>query len=211
MASVIPYLVSPGSIKNALEKIRTAATPERVSGDFVNTKLQIKGGTGAAIPSYLKKIGFVNSDGSPTEIYKRFRNKSSSGAAVAEAIKIGYKPLAEINEYFYDLSDKELLGIILQITGAAEDDQVAKLILSTFKALRSFADFNEAEVEVQDDESPNPINPPALNYDNSSTRRNDHKLNLSYTINLNLPASSDQAVFNAIFKSLKEHLISDNE
>jgi hypothetical protein len=34
-------------------------------------------------------------------------------------------------------------------------------------------------------------------------------LNLSYTINLNLPATSDQAVFNAIFKSLKEHLISN--
>jgi hypothetical protein len=34
-------------------------------------------------------------------------------------------------------------------------------------------------------------------------------LNLSYTINLNLPATSDQAVFNAIFKSLKEHLITN--
>lgn len=32
-------------------------------------------------------------------------------------------------------------------------------------------------------------------------------LNLSYTINLNLPATSDQAVFNAIFRSLREHLL----
>jgi hypothetical protein len=36
-------------------------------------------------------------------------------------------------------------------------------------------------------------------------------LNLSYTINLNLPATSDQAVFNAIFKSLKEYLLNDDE
>jgi len=34
-------------------------------------------------------------------------------------------------------------------------------------------------------------------------------LHLSYTINLNLPATSDVAVFNAIFKSLKEHLLKD--
>jgi hypothetical protein len=34
-------------------------------------------------------------------------------------------------------------------------------------------------------------------------------LNLAYTINLNLPATSDQAVFNAIFKSLKENLLSE--
>jgi hypothetical protein len=32
-------------------------------------------------------------------------------------------------------------------------------------------------------------------------------LNLGYTINLNLPATSDPAVFNAIFKALKEHLL----
>ncbi len=32
-------------------------------------------------------------------------------------------------------------------------------------------------------------------------------LNLSYTINLHLPATSEVAVFNAIFKSLREHLL----
>jgi len=33
-------------------------------------------------------------------------------------------------------------------------------------------------------------------------------LNLGYTINLHLPATSDIAVFNAIFKSLRENLLS---
>ena len=32
-------------------------------------------------------------------------------------------------------------------------------------------------------------------------------LRLGYTINLNLPATSDVAVFDAIFRSLKEHLL----
>jgi hypothetical protein len=32
-------------------------------------------------------------------------------------------------------------------------------------------------------------------------------LNLGYTINLHLPPTSDVAVFNAIFKSLREHLL----
>ncbi len=36
-------------------------------------------------------------------------------------------------------------------------------------------------------------------------------MNLSYTINLNLPATSDVAVFNAIFKSLKENLLQDSD
>jgi hypothetical protein len=34
------------------------------------------------------------------------------------------------------------------------------------------------------------------------------KLNLAYTINLVLPKTEDVAVFNAIFKSLRENLLS---
>ena len=36
-------------------------------------------------------------------------------------------------------------------------------------------------------------------------------MNLGYTINLNLPATTDVAVFNAIFKSLKEYLLKDSD
>jgi uncharacterized protein DUF5343 len=208
----LPYLASPNSIKNALEKIRAAATPERVTKDFVFTKLQIKGGTGAAIPPYLKRIGFVASDGSPTAIYKRFRNHATSGAAVAEAVKLGYRDLADANEYFYDLGDKELLALIVQVTGSEADSQVAKLTFSTLKALKSLADF-EAKVAVaaavptastlsEPSGEKQPV-PPAADRGMG--------LNLSYTINLNLPATSDQAVFNAIFRSLKEYLLSGHD
>lgn len=36
-------------------------------------------------------------------------------------------------------------------------------------------------------------------------------LNLGYTINLNLPATSDAGVYNAIFRSLRENLLKDLE
>ena len=57
MAENLPYLASPGSIKTALDKIRVAATPDRVTVDFVLTKMDIKGGTGRAILPFLKKSG----------------------------------------------------------------------------------------------------------------------------------------------------------
>jgi hypothetical protein len=206
MAS-LPYLAAPGSIKTALERIRSAATPDRVTTDFVTTKLQIKGGTGFAILPFLKKIGFVASTGSPTDLYKQFRNSATEEAAVAEAIKIGYKELLQINEYFYDLDDKKLLDLIIQVTGAEAKSSVAKATLSTLKSLMSFADFEAPKAaaapetkEVTPHVAPNPQEP---------MRTERLGLNLSYTINLNLPATSDQAVFNAIFKSLKEHLLND--
>lgn len=213
MAVSLPYLPAPGSIKTGLEKIKTAATPDRVTGDFVNTKLQIKGGTGAALIPYLKKIGFVASDGSPTEIYKQFRNHATAGAAVANAVKTGYKALSEANEYFYDLNDKDLLALIVQVTGVEAGNQVAKLTLSTLKTLKTFANFEAATGDVAKDskdgeESKESAGRQGQGKDSGSRR---HGLSLSYTINLNLPATPDQAVFNAIFRSLKEHLISDNE
>lgn len=174
------------------------------------TKLQIKGGTGAALIPYLKKIGFVASDGSPTDIYRRFRNHTTAGLAVASAIKTGYSALEQINEYFYELSDKDLLALVVQVTGVEENNAVAKLILSTFKALKAFASF-----EAKDGDSDKTPDDNSNSGARDAPERNDHGrrqgLRLSYTINLNLPATTDQAVFNAIFRSLKEHLIADNE
>lgn len=211
MTAKLPYLHSPGTIKTALERIRSAATPDRVTNDFVTTVLQIKGGSGASIAPYLKKIGFVASDGSPTDLYKRFRNPASAGAAVADAIKIGYRELLQANEYFFKLNDKDLKNLIVQVTGLAADNRVAQYVHSTLLYLRAFADF-EASSEPSDapplieqrterPQAPSPVvqQPGRVG------------LNLSYTINLNLPATSDQAVFNAIFRSLKEHLLSNDE
>lgn len=212
MAVTLPYLASPGSIKTGLDKIKAAATPDRVTQDFVTTKLQIKGGTGAALIPYLKKIGFVASDGSPTDLYRQFRNHATAGAAAAAAVKTGYKALEGVNEYFYDLNDKDLLALIVQVTGVEEGNQVAKLTLSTLKTLKAFANFDAKLGEAAKDARSADESKDSGHQDSpkgGGGRR--QGLSLSYTINLNLPATTDQAVFNAIFRSLKEHLISDNE
>jgi hypothetical protein len=210
----LPYLATPGSLKTAFERIRTAATPDRVTTDFITTKLAIKGGTGFALLPYLKKIGFVAPDGTPTDLYKKFRNSETAGAAVADAIKLGYRELLQTNEYFYELDDRKLGELIIQVTGVESGSTVAKLTLSTLKILKSFADF-DAPKSVEPAGSGKrtspvtladitPFSPPALTKERVG-------LNLSYTINLNLPATSDQAVFNAIFRSLRENLLTDDE
>lgn len=212
MAASLPYLTSPGSIKTALEKLRSAATPDRVTKDFVSTVLQMKGGTGGTIPPFLKRIGFVGSDGAPTDLYKRFRNPASGGAAVADAIRIGYKDLLQANEFFHLLNDKDLQALIVQVTGAEADGRVPALIFSTLKILKAFAKFDSNSVQDETPAAaPHRVEPAPTSYLPTRANTGPVGLNLSYTINLNLPATSDQAVFNAIFRSLKEHLLSGNE
>lgn len=213
MAANLPYVATPGSIKTALEKIRSAATPERVTRDFVTAVLQIKGGTGGNLPPFLKRIGFVASDGAPTDLYRRFRNPATGGAAMADAIRIGYKELLQANEYFYRLSDKDLLALIVQVTGVEAENRAAALTLSAIKVLKAFANFDSVEA-IAESKGQQPLQeslPATVGLPAHQPNNGKLGLNLSYTINLNLPATSDQAVFNAIFRSLKEHLLSGNE
>jgi len=203
MAETLPYLAGYGIITKALEKIKSAATPERFTQDFLATKLSLKGGTARPVIPFLKRVGFLGSDGVPTERYKQFRNPANAGAAAAAALKQGYKPLYDRNEYAHDLSDKELKGLIVEATGIAPEASTIRSIIGSFKALKAFAKFDDEDIEETvegRDEEPAAAGeggrgPAAL------------KLGLSYTINLNLPATSDISVFNAIFKSLREHLL----
>src|SRR3954453_15998978 len=129
----VPYVMAYGNITKALEGIKRASTPERFTQDFLSTKLGMKGGTPKPVIPFLKRTGFLNTDGSPTARYKRFRNDAQSGAAAAEALRAGFGALYEVNEYAHALSDKELKGVIVQVTGMEGSNSAVSAILGSFK------------------------------------------------------------------------------
>src|ERR1700733_14482868 len=99
----IPYMSSPGSLPKILQKIKDAGTPETFSSDFLSTKLGFKGGNNRTFIPWAKKTKFLTSDGTPTQLYKKFRNPSSAKSALGEALKEGYAELYSRNEYCHDL------------------------------------------------------------------------------------------------------------
>lgn len=205
----LPFLNAYGNVTKALERIITASTPQRFTHDFLETKLSLKGGSARPIIPFLKRTGFISSDGSPTDLYKQFRNVSSRANAAARAVKKGYAPLYEINEYVHEVKDDALKGIIVQATGLSSDSSSVKGMVGSFKALKAFANFENdtgnTEEEIHEEESSNE------NSDNGKPEGSSKSvdLKLGYTINLNLPPTSDVAVFDAIFKSLRKHLLDE--
>jgi hypothetical protein len=197
----VPYVPSYGAITKALNGIKKASTPGRFTGDFLATKLQMKGGTPKPVIPFLKKMNFLASDGTPTELYKKFRNPASAGAAAATGLRNAYSTLYEINEYAHDLSEPDLKGLIVQATGFEPDSSAVRAALGSFKALREFADF---EASGGNEEEPDDDGGDTGDGGGDGVLQS---LNLGYTINLHLPASTDVAVFNAIFKSLRENLL----
>lgn len=206
MPASLPYLSSPGTVDTAIQKIKAAATPERFTTDFARTVLQIRGGTGAAIPPFLKKLGLLNSDGTPTPLYDRLRNDSTSKAALGEAIRHGYKPLYAVNEFAHSATDADLKGLILQVTGAPKGDRVAELIFGTLKKLKSHATF-DGKGKAPESAQPSRTAEPIDRERDLSEVAEGGGLKLSYSITLNLPASTNIEVYNAIFRSLRENLL----
>ena len=201
----VPYMNAYGNLTKALDRIKTAQTPPRFTQDFLETKLSLKGGGARPVIPFLKRTGFLGSDGTPTELYKRFRGTpAQAGAAVAEALRIGYAPLYEVNEYVHDVDDADLKAIVVQVTGAEPGSSTVYGIVGSFKALRAFADFDVAsDGEKMAAEEAMTIAPNG----GPSTGGAVGSIKLGYTINLNLPPTSDIAVFDAIFKSLRTNLL----
>lgn len=209
MASNLPYLITPGTLTKILTKICEASVPENFNNDFLGTKLGFPGGNQRMFISWAKKCNFLNSDGTPTQIYKDFRNPSYRSQAMAKAIKTGYAEIYERNEYAQDLSRTELTKLVSEITGSAHDNSTVKAIVGTYWAAKELADFeNSQEEKVEVAKTPEAKEEKEIHTEASKITK---KLNLglSYTINLVLPKTDDPAVFNAIFKSLKDNLLND--
>src|SRR5690606_11984835 len=91
MSKELPYMATAGTLPKILDKIIEASVPESFNYDFLGTKLGFTGGNQRTFVSWAKKCGFLTQDGTPTPIYKNFRNPDSRGASMAQAIRIDRK------------------------------------------------------------------------------------------------------------------------
>jgi len=112
-------------------------------------------------------------------------------------------------------NEQELRDLVIQATGLASDARPVGLILSCLRHLIDASDFDHTEGTTLQ------TNRPSERPDESAFREQVQQpatpkpqelgLNIGYNINLNLPETTDIEVFNAIFKSLKEHLLRNDD
>jgi hypothetical protein len=202
----LPYTLGPGVFKKALEGIVVAARPPRFSGDFLGTVLNLTGGSAKAIPPILKRTGFISSDGTPTDIYSRFKSETGRSQAALDALRTGYPAIFKRNDYAHRATGDQIKDIIVEITGLNKNDSIVRAISGTFEAIRSFVDSTKISSEP---DNKRPIEPEE-DYAERSQRLevgNGTGFQLVYNINVVLPDKADIATCNAIFKSLRENLL----
>lgn len=211
--STLPYMNAYGKLSQVLKKITTAQEPRSFTNDYLSSILGIRSSSARPAISILKRMGFLKEDRSPTNRYKKYRNTNTRDTALAEGIREAFSELYSRHEYIHNLEKEKIKDIIIEITGLAKSDQKVNSIAGTFCALTDLTDFdkiadnNKADFESAAQEPVLPVTNNLPLKGSSISTDQKVKMALSYTINLNLPETTDAEVYNAIFKSLKENLL----
>ena len=203
------YLPAIGNLTRIMATIVEGAAP----ATFTQAHLKgigFRSSNDRALIPLLKTLGFLASDGTPTERYRAYRDRSRSEKVMGEAVLEAYQDLFTINETPTSADQAAIRGKFKSAHNCS--DNVAALQTRTFYALLDLADLHAArasvsaptpgdiEQEVTVDEQPptSPTPPPKPS-----------SLRLRYNIEVHLPPSKDVEVYNAIFKALREHLLVD--
>lgn len=203
------YLVSTKNLLPILTALQSAKAPDKLTGPF----LKSLGFTSSNDSLYIKlfrEIGLIDSTGSPTDRYFKFLDQSQAKRIIAECIEEGYSDLFAISIKAYELPEADIKNKLKTLTQGQKEDNIVNLMAKTFKALCDYADWSKPKIN-------NPVNqeqsPPADKHNKNPESPEDHprdtkiKPSLHYNIEIHLPETRDNAVYDAIFKSLKEHLL----
>jgi len=203
MALTKAYTEAYGKLGDFFSKLRDGQAPPQFTHQFLRD-LGFKSNKQRAYIPLLKALGFLTPDGKPTSRYKDYRDHSKSKAIMAQALREAYGDIFLIKEHPSSSDHTAIDGKFKSFHNCSDD--VAVKMRRTFFSLLDLADLKakgptqapspEKKDEAQSDKDATPM--PSLPGQNSPA--------LHYNIQVHLPATKDIEVYNAIFKSLKEHL-----
>lgn len=209
MALTTAYLVTTKNLSAFFNAIISAKAPERFTNRFLE-QLEFTSSNDRLYIALLKGLGFLDDSGVPTQRYFNFLDQTRSGAILAQAVEEAYADLFALNKRAYEMSAEDVKNKLRTLTQGQKSDHVLTLMSNTFKALCDYAEWNVKEATEATVSQPEKVRHP----DQEPRRANaetpmidSHLASLHYNIQIHLPESRDIAVYDAIFRSLKEHLL----
>jgi hypothetical protein len=208
MALPDTYLLKTASIPAYFDSLLRAQAPQRFSIKFLEN-LGFKSPTDRLLIGLLKELKFLDADGVPTKRYYEYLDRSQSKKVLAAAVREMYADLFAVDTAANTLSTSDASNKLRTLYAGTKPEITIKRIARTFAGLCEIADFAfpaSPKADKEEEELPKtPIPPPPLEPPKHSQKA--LSLNsLQYHINIVLPESRDQAVYDAIFKSIRDHL-----
>jgi hypothetical protein len=209
------YLVAVKNLGPFLEALRHAQAPEKVGLKFVED-IGFKSTNDRLFIPLLRAMKFVDDAGKPTARYHSFLDDNEWKTVLADGIRDAFPDLFRVNKTAHTLSREQLTGKLKSLGEGKLSPAILSNTTKTFIELVKLADFSSATSPAvptapaegegaglpDSQEKQRPAAP-----DVSTQSAALPGPTLVYRIEIVLPAVRDQAVYDAIFKSAREHLL----
>jgi hypothetical protein len=209
MALTSAYLITTKNLESVINSIVSAKAPERFTNKFLED-LGFKSSNDRLYVGIFRALGLVDDNGQPLQRYYEFIDQTQTGKVLAQGIEEAYSDLFSLRKDAQNLTNEEVKNKLKTLTQGQKSDTVLGNMTSTFKALCNLADWSK--FTKNEDDSPKKIeheNPQQIQRTKAvePTDNKNSNMNLHYNIQLHLPETSNMAVYDAIFQSLKKHLM----
>lgn len=212
MAITEDYYTQVKNVKEIFESIKNAQAPEKFTTKFlydlgftsINDRPFIK---------VLKTLGFIDESGTPKQRYFDFLDDERSSAILAQGIREAYGDLFSVNQKAYELDNAAVKGKLKSLLQGKKSEAVLTKMATTFTTLCSLAEFKQIPQKMEKKDEEEHVVPKIIKNENveraekTESKRAEGDISLKYSINIELPATRDKLIYDAIFKSLKEHLL----
>lgn len=209
------YLITTKNLESFFNTIQSAQAPEKFSYNFL-TNLEFGSSNDRLFVKLLKELEFLDESGVPTQRYYEFLDGSQAKTILAKSIKEAYEDLFVIRKDAYKMSKDEVYNKFKTLTQGKKSEKVINLMANTFVALCEYADWEslekaqKPEFKQDKEKKGNGTKDKTKKDSKPEVEEEVNKFrfpSLQYNIQIHLPESRDPAVFDAIFESLKKHLM----
>lgn len=198
------YVQTYGQLPEVFKRLSEGQAPDKFTRQLLKDLGFASSNFHAVIP-LLKTLGFLSADGTPTQRYHDYRDHSQSRAVLGQALREAYGDLFTIKSNPTSADRPLIEGKFKSAHNAGE--RSAQLMASTFFSLLALADVHAPSTKVPVAELKGEVQVATPPPSTPEARGTSHRPTLHYNIQIHLPATKDVEVFNAIFKSLREHLL----
>lgn len=210
MAIPEQYLVTTKNLDGFFNSLLNAQAPQKFTLKFLE-QLEFKSTNDRLFIGILKALNFIDNNGIPQEIYYKFLDQSESKSILANAIKECYSDLFAINIKANEMSVADVKNKLKTLTQGAKSNDVINWMANTFVSLCNYADFSKLDNKNLAKIIEQPYNTEEIENDKfekpSEIINKNITTQMHYNIQIHLPETREIAVYDAIFKSLKEHLL----
>lgn len=213
MALPEQYLLTTKNLDSFFNSILSAQAPQKFTTKFLE-QLDFKSTNDRLFIGLLKALKFIDPNSIPQDRYFRFLDQSESKHVLAEAITDAYSDIFAVNKKANELSTTDVKNKFKTLVQGSKSETIIQCMANTFTSLCKYADFSHPKnaniVPVKETSNQEHDDHYSENNGRSMTHEVINKkitTEMHYNIQIHLPETRDIAVYDAIFKSLKEHLL----